>query len=137
MVGPTETEALEVQEIRIGQGQFRDDLIDLWKSRSVTGLSNNQFLTASHLKPWRDSSNSERLDPYNGLILIPNLDRLLDRGFVTFQPDGQSKVSTALSADERQVMAAMSVNNLPLRAIHPQNHKYLEYHRTQVFENWL
>ena len=136
-MGLTETEAFEVQKSRIAQGQFRDDLIDVWKSCSVTGLSNKQFLTASHLKPWRDSSNSERLDPYNDLILIPNLDRLLDRGFVTFQPDGQSKVSTALSADERQVMAAMSVNNLRLRAIHPQNHKYLEYHRTQVFENWL
>ena len=30
----------------------------------------------SHIKPWRDADNQERLDAYNGLLLLPNYDKL-------------------------------------------------------------
>jgi hypothetical protein len=43
----------------------------------VTGLARQQFLVASHIKPWRDCDNSERLSGANGLLLSPHVDKLI------------------------------------------------------------
>jgi HNH endonuclease len=62
-------------DCRVGQGIFRENLITYWKARcAITGLSLTALLRASHIKPWRDSNNSERLDPFNGLLLSPSYD---------------------------------------------------------------
>ena len=65
---------------RIGQGQFRTDLIEYWQGCSISGCKQIEVLRASHIKPWRSSSNTERLDLYNGLLLLPNLDACFDSG---------------------------------------------------------
>ena len=53
----------------------------LWGGRcAVTGLDLPLLLRASHIKPWRDSDNRERLDPYNGLLLSPSYDAAFDWG---------------------------------------------------------
>ena len=47
---------------------------------------------ASHTKPWSACTHVERLDPFNGLMLTPNLDGAFDGGLVTFdaaQPAGR------------------------------------------------
>jgi hypothetical protein len=36
--------------------------------------SDHRFLVASHIKPWRLSDNSERLDGNNSLLLSPHVD---------------------------------------------------------------
>ena len=41
-----------------------------------------EHLVASHTKPWRDSTNEERLDGENGLLLTPTIDHLFDKGFI-------------------------------------------------------
>jgi putative restriction endonuclease len=73
----TEQEPIVVSRPR--QGNFRKNVIRLWGSCSVTGLQNVSLLRASHLKPWKDSDNKERLTPSNGLLLIPDYDFLFDR----------------------------------------------------------
>ncbi|MBK8265335.1 MAG: HNH endonuclease [Nannocystis sp.] len=79
----TEAERLVVQ--RVGQGLFRDGLLELWEGRCVvTGLAVPALLRASHIKPWADcESDAERLDVHNGLLLAPHLDAAFDRGFIT------------------------------------------------------
>ena len=37
------------------------------------------MLRASHAKPWKDSDDVECGDPYNGLLLSPNLDTCLTK----------------------------------------------------------
>jgi hypothetical protein len=67
---------------RIGQGVFRDNLIDHWQHAcSVTGCKQLNLLIASHIKPWRDCTTNEAINSMNGLLLIPNLDSLFDKGF--------------------------------------------------------
>jgi hypothetical protein len=39
-----------------------------WQCR-ITGVDNPVHLVASHCKPWRDSTNEERLNGENGLLL--------------------------------------------------------------------
>ena len=63
-----------IVKARIGQGRFRQNLIDYWSACAVTGCKEEHLLRASHIKPWSKASLEERLDLYNGLLLSPALD---------------------------------------------------------------
>jgi putative restriction endonuclease len=55
----TETEAKRA--VRLGQQNFRRDLLEFWGARcALTGLAIPELLRASHIKPWRDSNSMER-----------------------------------------------------------------------------
>ena len=88
---------------RVGQGLFRRRLIERWEGRcAVTGCSNLTVLRASHIRPWRDCGDEERLSADNGLLLTANLDALFDASLISFQEDGRIWVSPGLSLAERQ-----------------------------------
>jgi len=126
------TEQEQVVKSRLGQGDFRRNVIRLWGSCSVTGLQNVSLLRASHIKPWKNSDNNERLTPYNGLLLIPDYDFLFDRGYISFKNDGKVLVSKRLSPFARKVFDVQE--NLELRKIFPENKNFLDFHRNEVFE---
>jgi putative restriction endonuclease len=50
-------------------------------------------VVGSHINPWRDAGNEERLDGANGLLLTPSIDHLFDRGFISFKGDGELLIS--------------------------------------------
>jgi len=93
---PISTEKHNLVKCRIGQGTFREKLINLWNGCSVTKFKNIEILIASHIKPWSKSSNEERLDVFNGLLLTPNLDKLFDKGYISFQDNGKILISESL-----------------------------------------
>lgn len=77
---PNETERTGLVTSRVGQGQYRQDLIRKWGGKcAVTGFDKLELLIASHIVPWKDSTNIERLDVENGILLSPNLDALFDQ----------------------------------------------------------
>ncbi|NYT27659.1 MAG: HNH endonuclease [Candidatus Thiodubiliella endoseptemdiera] len=41
-------------------------------------IDNSRLLTAGHIKPWSHSSNEEKLNPKNGILLSPLFDKLFD-----------------------------------------------------------
>lgn len=126
------TEQEQIVVSRLGQGNFRRNVIRLWGSCSVTGLQNVTLLRASHIKPWKDSDNQERLNPFNGLLLIPNYDFLFDRGYITFKNNGSVLISQRLSHFACKVFDVS--NFLQLRNVFPENREFLEFHRSEVFE---
>ena len=65
----------------------------------VTGVSNPHLLIASHIKPWREASNGERLSGHNGVLLSPHVDALFDEQWITFEDNGQMRVHPALARD--------------------------------------
>ncbi|MNU49553.1 hypothetical protein D3C71_384980 [compost metagenome] len=82
-----ETERDALTKARIGQGKFRADLVASWRKGetcALTGIAVPEMLIASHIKPWRDSTNEERLDPMNGLLLVAHADKLFDRYLLSF-----------------------------------------------------
>ena len=122
------TEKSSLVKARIGQGTFRQRLIGLWGGCSVTGFKDTNLLVASHIKPWRASSNAERLDKFNGLLLIPNLDKAFDAGLVTFEQDGQIRISPQLSEpDKLGIEPGLRV------VLKPENEIYIAFHRAEVF----
>lgn len=83
---------------RRGQGGFRADLLSYWDGRcAITGCSINEMLRASHIKSWKNSTDKERLDPQNGLLLGAHLDALFDRGLISFDDRGNMLVSEQLN----------------------------------------
>lgn len=128
--GQNETERLRLASARIGQGKYRDDLLNLWKGCSVTGAKNPAMLKASHMKPWRHSDNKERLDPYNGLLLSANLDAAFDSGLITFSSQGDILISTSFSeASDFGIQPSMK-----LRKLDAQHQEYLTWHRDNEFK---
>ena len=116
---------------RIGQGKFRLDVGARWDRRcAVTGCEVWEVLRASHIQPWRLSSNTERLDPNNGLLLSATLDALFDRGLISFKDNGEMLVSKFVSTEAQRILG------LPtplLRSPDANEVKYLEKHRASQF----
>lgn len=127
------TEQESIVKSRIGQGIFRERLIELWGGCSVTGLSNMSLLRASHIKPWRDCSNSERLDPMNGLLLHPTLDHLFDAGYITFEDSGRIYISNRLSKQDMEILHITASSGL--RKVPDGLRQYMRFHREHVFKN--
>lgn len=124
------TERMSLIAARIGQGYFRDLLISLWKGCSVTGCKEVSILKASHIKPWKVSDNNERLNVYNGLLLLPNLDALFDRGMISFQQDGRIIISSKLSNESLETIGIKKSFRIK---VYPEMSEFLKYHREFVF----
>ena len=125
-----ETEKSTYINTRIGQGKYRRELIGYWEACALTGYGDTRLLVASHIKPWKVSSNEERLDSYNGLLLLPNLDKIFDLGFITFENNGKIIISNYLEETAKLgVTHNMSVN------LNDHHQEYIEYHRDMVFES--
>jgi hypothetical protein len=116
---------------RIGQGLFRAQLLSYWTGCAVTGIKVTEALRASHIKPWSESTNQERLDYYNGLLLVGTLDLLFDAGLISFKDSGHILISDMLLVDDRAALGLRE--NMHLRNIEAAHLPYLAFHRENVF----
>lgn len=118
---------------RVGQGIFRSQVLELWDNRcSVTRSVTGAAIRASHIKPWRHSTDEERLDPNNGLPLVASLDALFDAGLISFESSGDLIVSSILSESEQQIFDLDSRSLT--KTLTQKTAVYLEYHRDCVFK---
>ena len=125
------TEIETLIKARLGQGIFRQNVLEQYPSCPLTGLDIQPLLIASHIKPWSVCNNNERLDPFNGLMLAPNIDRLFDNGLITFETDGTIKISPKIDLENQKRLGISSDMKLKIR---PKSEKYFEYHRNHVFQ---
>lgn len=126
-----ETEKAQLIRARRGQGVFRRNLEGIETKCRVTGVSDPRHLRASHMKPWRVSSNSEKLDGSNGLLLSPHIDHLFDQGYITFLASGQILISSRIDPVVLQrwgIDPAANVGRFRVAQL-----PYLEFHRDSVF----
>ena len=129
-IGPTQKEQLV--RSRRGQGIFKANVrLNETKCR-VTGLSDPYLLIASHIKPWSKCSDKEKLDGCNGLLLSPHIDRLFDKGWISFSNEGQILISSTL---DQSVLEKWSIDkNKNVGKFSNEQSVYLEYHRTTIFK---
>lgn len=127
----SETTRKALIDARLGMGDFRSALSRRWKDQcAVTGCDIPEVLRASHIKPWADSSNKERLDPANGLLLAAHVDALFDRGLISFTDSGKMLLSSRLSSKHRAIF------RLPARLrsnLSSSEKRFLNYHRRTTF----
>jgi putative restriction endonuclease len=148
--GQTEWEEIEEQRIRTGgdipettrhalivarqgQGLFKERVAEVEHACRITKVDNPSHLIASHIKPWRFSSNDERLEGSNGLLLTPSIDHLFDRGFISFEDGGELLLAPAA---DRLSLARMGVpverpNNVG--QFNTDQRHFLAFHRKEIF----
>ena len=122
------TERQTLIAARLGQGRFRIGLMRAWEGRcAVTGVEMPALLRASHIKPWCETDNRERLDPDNGLLLVATLDAAFDAKLISFDDDGQMLFSVLLG-NPHWVLRAPRGARLT-RQPSPRQQQYLAEHR--------
>lgn len=119
-------------KVRVNQGVFREKLLQRYDKCCLCGVKSSTLLTASHIKPWRVSSSTEKLDVNNGLLMCPNHDKLFDQGWITFDDEGKICISNQLDEIDRLFM---NVHDKMKINVTEENKKYLEYHRGHIFKD--
>jgi putative restriction endonuclease len=99
------------------------------------------MLLAGHIKPWKDSSATERLDPRNGLAACPSHDVAFDTGMLTVSADLKIHIAQPLADAARGDHLTRQYYGrpplldtllLPDNAERPRR-KYLDWHREKIF----
>lgn len=130
---PTKKEA-EYNRARVGQGKYRELLLEECIYCPITMINDERLLVASHIKPWAVSSDKEKIDPKNGFILSPLYDKLFDKGLITFTDDKRMVISNWISPSNVRRMNLENMKYYPKMPIDDMRIKYLEYHRACVFK---
>jgi putative restriction endonuclease len=122
-----------VSKARIGQGKYREELLNLCPFCPITTISDDRLLIASHIKPWTVSNKFEKTDPYNGFMFTPTYDYLFDRGFISFHDDKKIILSPFLSKMTYSKLGISNNKTYPLLPVEGREN-YLEYHRNEILK---
>ncbi len=122
----------ELIRARVGQGKYREKLLESCPYCPITLVSDERLLIASHIKPWSKSNDFEKTDPLNGFMFTPTYDKLFDRGFITFEIDGTMIVSPWISPMNQKRLNIYTGKkvNLPVSG----KEEYLFYHKECIFK---
>ncbi len=131
---PGQTDSRQTVLVRHGQDKYRKEALKLWGNRcAVTNVEEPKVLIASHIKPWREASDEDRLNPRNSLILSPTYDKLFDLGLITFKPhDGRILLSSSISGanwDKLKIDDSKCLHMIPEGTEH-----YLAYHNSHIYD---
>lgn len=126
---PDETERKGLVTSRVGQGYYRQQLLEKWGGQCpISGTSIKSILISSHIVPWAECTHEERLDVDNGILLSPNFDALFDRHLISFNDHGLIQISSNISRVDREALGLLDSIQIPISAgMEP----YLKSHRAQ------
>lgn len=129
------TERESITKLRIGQIDFKKYLLQEFSYCPITLIDDKKILIASHIKPWIHSDNDERLNPKNGFLFSPIIDKLFDKGvgLITFSENKELLISSKFSNENRKRVGLEDgkiYENLPIKG----REEFLEYHRKHIFQ---
>lgn len=130
-------ERLQQTWARIGQGKYRDDMLEKWGyCCAVTGCSIKETIIASHAKPWKDAEPKEKTNWHNGLPLSADLDALFDKGLITFDENWKIYFPEDKTEEYRKlgVTKDMSIRDHLNDADKKEVESFLKYHRKHVYK---
>lgn len=143
-----ETEQVVLGAVRVGQHVFARNVLANCAERCVfCGFTSPPapggrcMLLAGHIKPWKDSSPSERLDPRNGLAACPAHDAAFDKGMITVNGGLHVHLARSLAnAVQADSLARQYYGHPPLReqlllppGAQLPGRKYLNWHHEKIF----
>jgi predicted restriction endonuclease len=128
-----ETEKQSLIQARRGQGIFRTNVQRFERQCRITKVNRPEHLIASHCKPWRDSTNDERLNGENGLLLTPTIDHLFDKGFISFEGRGRLIISPVAHRPSLIKMGIDVDHDVNVGVFSEGQRSFLEYHQENVF----
>lgn len=126
-----EAESEAKMKIRKGQQKFKRGMSPLWEHQcALCGISLPELLRATYSKPWKDCTDEERLDVYNGLLLCCNHEILYKQGYIAFDGTGKIHIS-----DEIDNYEYGKYGIHPKMRVHrrEENKPYFKWHKRNVF----
>lgn len=130
---PNVTERQGLVTSRVGQGAYRKSVLFRWNYRcAVTGYDKNEVLIASHILPWKDASNEQRVDVSNGILLSPTYDALFDQHLISFENTGKILLSEKLLRTEFERLGVSG--NEKIVGLSNDNQYYLDFHRAKLVD---
>lgn len=126
-----ETEAEAKTKIRLGRKKFREKLMPLWKHKcTICGIELSALLQASYSKPWKDSTDAERIDVYNGILLCSNHDALYEKGFIAFDGQGKIHISSQITIEDYVKYGIAPKMKIARKE---ENKPYFKWHKRHLF----
>lgn len=133
-VGMEKENNVNLKNARIGQGLYRARILEEFPAGClITQINDERLLIASHIKPWADSNEQEKINRYNGLLLSPTYDKLFDQGFITFLDDGTVKTSPYISPLNWKKLNLKNGQHFDLK-YNEERSLFLDYHRKNIFK---
>ncbi len=123
-----------VRQAREGQGKYREQLLEQCHFCPVTMISDERLLIASHIKPWAALNDTEKIDPYNGYMLSPMIDKLFDRGFITFTDSRHIVLSEFISPYTWKQIGLKNDTFYKALQMDDKRIEYLKFHHESVFK---
>lgn len=128
---PGITERKGLVTSRVGQGAYRKGIIHRWEYKcAVTGFDKLDVLIASHIVPWAESTDPERLDIHNGILLSPTYDALFDRHLISFENNGSIILSDSIDNNAFRKIGVSGHERIA--KLSRYNIEYLERHRLNL-----
>jgi hypothetical protein len=132
IIFPNETERKGLVTSRVGQGAYRKRIIHRWEYKcAVTGFDKLNILIASHILPWAEADDNQRLDVHNGILLSPTYDALFDRHLISFENNGKILLSDSIEFQAFQKIGVSGKEKI--NSLSNYNLEYLEKHRSKIY----
>lgn len=126
-----EAEAEAKTKIRLGRKKFNEKLMPLWERKcTICGIELPALLRASYSKPWKDSTDVERLDVYNGILLCSNHDALYEKGFIAFDGQGKLHISSQIPTEDYEKYGIEPKMRIARKE---ENKPYFKWHKRHLF----
>ena len=115
---------------RVGQGYYRQQLIEKWDGKcAVSKTDILPILIASHIVPWSEGNDEERLDVENGILLSPLYDALFDKYLISFDDEGKIIISGSIKPKKFEKLGLSKALRIEItRGMIP----YLRQHRKKL-----
>ncbi|MEQ8925761.1 MAG: HNH endonuclease [Fulvivirga sp.] len=124
---PNSTERSGLVTSRVGQGAYRKSILHRWSYKcAASGYNDTRILIASHIQPWKDSNDQERLDVDNGILLSPDYDALFDKHLISFDQAGKIILSSELTKTPIETLGITGKERID--SLNAGNKRYLENH---------
>ncbi|MFJ7935626.1 HNH endonuclease [Sporosarcina sp. NPDC096371] len=130
MLAETETEVKT--KIRLGKQKFRQGLLPLWAQKcALCDIELPELLRASYSKPWKDSTDFERVDPSNGVLLCCNHHALYENGLIAFDGQGRLHISSQIPEEDYEKYGIRPKMKI---ARNEKNKPFYKWHKRNVFK---
>jgi len=128
---PNSTERSGLVTSRVGQGAYRKSILHRWSyCCAATGYNDTRILIASHIHPWKDSTDEQRLDVDNGILLSPDYDALFDKHLISFESSGKIILGSELLSSSLKSLGI--TGNEKIVNLTEGNKNYLDLHNQQI-----